>query len=97
MSERIAKLLHDAYERHAQTNGWETQAASRKHWDEVPEANRNTMIAMVDEILPGLLEEAFYNGFARGAFAEGLVMNCEPKRFNDWYREEYGGDHEDNE
>lgn len=90
MSERIAKLLHDAYERHAQTNGWETQAASRKHWDEVPEANRNTMIAMVDEILPGLMISAYAAGYILGVDdPEGRKYHWLVE-FHKWFRKEYG-------
>lgn len=41
--ECVVKKLHDCYEAAAVKNGWETQARSRKPWDEVPEENKQTM------------------------------------------------------
>ena len=41
--ERLCEVMHDAYEAAAAGNGWETQAASRKPWRDVPEANKATM------------------------------------------------------
>jgi len=90
MSEKITKMLHDAYERHALTNGWETQVASRKHWDDVPEANRNTMLAMVEEVLPSILEEAFDAGTI---FVTTDIYPYEDGSkapdFDEWYRINY--------
>jgi len=82
MSEKITKMLHDAYERHALTNGWETQVASRKHWEDVPEANRNTMLAMVEEIIPDLMKEAYYVGYELG-------LDKRPPWFDKWYEANY--------
>lgn len=41
--ERYCEVMHDAYEAAAVSAGWETQAASRKPWADVPEANKATM------------------------------------------------------
>jgi hypothetical protein len=83
-------MLHDAYERHALTNGWETQAASRKHWEDVPEANRNTMLAMVEEVLPSILEEAFDAGY--DSCSTAIYPYYDGSRapdFKEWYRVNY--------
>lgn len=45
------EVMHDAYERVAVVEGWETNPASRKPWSEVPEANKATMRAAVAALL----------------------------------------------
>lgn len=52
--EYLCELMHDAYEVAAADEGWETQAASRKPWSEVPEANKATMRAAVAALLKEL-------------------------------------------
>lgn len=52
--ERACEVMHDAYERAAVGAGWETQAASRKPWADVPEANKATMRAAVAALLAHL-------------------------------------------
>ena len=47
-------VMHDAYEKAALGAGWETNIASRKPWDEVPEANKATMRASVEALLKHL-------------------------------------------
>lgn len=47
--EGIAKAFHDTYERLAPEHGYETPEASA--WEEVPENNRNLMIAVVEVLL----------------------------------------------
>lgn len=49
--EEACEVMHDAYERAAVGAGWETNPASRKPWDGVPEANKVTMRAAVDALL----------------------------------------------
>lgn len=41
------RVMHDAYEKAAIKAGWETQPRSRVLWDDVPEANKETMRAAV--------------------------------------------------
>jgi hypothetical protein len=41
--ERLCERMHEAYEEAAVSEGWSTQASSRKPWSEVPDANRRTM------------------------------------------------------
>lgn len=89
MSESIARLLHEAYERQAVENGWETQVASRKFWDEVPEANRNTMIAMVEEVFPSLMISAYAAGYITGVDDPKGEKRHWMLEFHDWFRKEY--------
>lgn len=49
--EQVARWFHEAYERLAPQFQYSTRTASAKPWDEVPEANRNLMIATVTEVL----------------------------------------------
>lgn len=50
-AERIAKAFHEAYESLAPEHGYETRQASRKPWEEVPENNRELMVAVVEQLL----------------------------------------------
>lgn len=49
--EQLAEVAHDAYEAAAAGSGWQTQAASRKPWAEVPDANREATRAMIRAVL----------------------------------------------
>lgn len=49
--EEIAKEFHDVYERLAPEHSYETREESAKPWEEVPENNRNLMIAVVEELI----------------------------------------------
>ena len=49
--EQACIVMHDAYEKAAVGAGWETQAASRKPWADVPEANKATMRVAVEALL----------------------------------------------
>ncbi|MFJ6729371.1 hypothetical protein ACIQPQ_31165 [Streptomyces sp. NPDC091281] len=49
--ERIAQRFHEAYEDLAPSHGYETREASRKPWADVPEQNKNLMIAVVARLL----------------------------------------------
>ena len=50
-AELVARRFHEAYERLAPDFGYRTREASAKPWDEVPEQNRNLMIAVVRSLL----------------------------------------------
>lgn len=50
-AERIAKAFHEAYESLAPEHGYETREASAKPWEEVPENNRELMVAVVERLL----------------------------------------------
>lgn len=56
--EAACEVMHDAYERAAARAGWETQAASRKPWTDVPKANKATMRAAVGALLDWLAAPA---------------------------------------
>jgi hypothetical protein len=53
--EHLCEVMHNAYEKAAIGAGWETQAASRKPWASVPEANKQTMRAAVTALLAEVL------------------------------------------
>ena len=50
-SEDIARRFHETYERLAPEFGYETRKESAVPWEEVPEQNRNLMIAVVSNLL----------------------------------------------
>lgn len=45
LAERMARASHVIYNRMAAVNGWATQESTRVDFDELPDANRRTMIA----------------------------------------------------
>jgi hypothetical protein len=45
--EQACRVLHDAYEEAAIEHGWSTQKSSRVPWEDVPEANKQTMRSAV--------------------------------------------------
>lgn len=49
--EELAKKFHETYERLAPEYGYETRKDSAVPWDNVPERNKNLMIAVCTEIL----------------------------------------------
>lgn len=51
-AEALARRFHETYERLAPSFGYRTREASAKPWDEVPEDNRNLMIAVCAELFP---------------------------------------------
>jgi hypothetical protein len=55
--EPAAEFMHEAYEDAAVRYGWATQERSRVPWDEVPPANRATMLAAVRALLEWLDHE----------------------------------------
>lgn len=51
IAERIAAAFHESYERQAPEHGYSTRQESAVPWADVPESNRNLMIAVVDDLL----------------------------------------------
>lgn len=49
--ELVARAFHEAYEELAPSFGYETRRESAKPWTEVPERNRNLMVAVVKRLL----------------------------------------------
>lgn len=50
-AERIAQAFHETYERLAPAHHYETRKASAVPWEDVPEQNRNLMVAVVSDLL----------------------------------------------
>ena len=50
VDEAIAREFHEAYERLAPEHGYETRQESAVPWENVPEANRHLMAAVVREL-----------------------------------------------
>ena len=50
-AERIAQAFHENYEMLAPEHGYETRKASAVPWEDVPEQNRNLMIAVVRALI----------------------------------------------
>ena len=55
-AEELAMFMHDKYEYYAVKNGWKTQAQCRVAFNDLPDANKNTMICVAEHILE--LEES---------------------------------------
>lgn len=49
--EDLARLFHEAYERLAPEYGYKTREETAVSWSDVPDANKNLMIAVCKEIL----------------------------------------------
>ena len=47
----IARAFHEAYERLAPEHGYTTRPESAVAWEDVPLANRELMVEVVDELL----------------------------------------------
>lgn len=68
----VARRFHEAYERLAPTFGYETRPESAVPWEDVPEANRALMTAVVSEVEADLV--------ARLREAEARVQELERER-----------------
>jgi hypothetical protein len=82
-AERVARAFHEAYERLAPSFGYETREASARPWSEVPEQNRNLMVAVAGTLigegvitsLPGGSGGA--GGVAQAFYEEGVRIEVE--------------------
>jgi hypothetical protein len=72
MSEQLAKLFHETYERLAPTFGYETRKGSRVPWEEVPERNKKLMIAVAD-----LIELEYFSSRQAGDDDDDLSLGDE--------------------
>lgn len=82
--DEACEVMHDAYEIAALGAGWETNPASRKPWDEVPDANKATMRAAVSALLAALADQwgdsqrpVFSPAYVK-AHLRALAANCDP-------------------
>jgi len=57
-AEQIARRSHALYNRFAEMSGWSTQESTRVDWDDLPEANRATMVATFRGLLEAGVIEA---------------------------------------
>jgi len=48
---QMAKLFHETYERLAPEFGYKTREASAVPWEDVPDNNKNLMVAVASEIV----------------------------------------------
>jgi hypothetical protein len=82
-AEQIAQAFHERYERLAPSFGYRTREASAKPWSEVPERNRNLMVAvagaLVDEkvITPCSGDTTGAEGVAQAFYEEGVRLEVE--------------------
>ena len=53
-AEKLAQFFHDTYEHHAKAEGWNTQQGCKVEFDNLPEANRRTMIKTCMDVLDAL-------------------------------------------
>jgi hypothetical protein len=59
LAEAIARSSHETYERYAIAHGWQTQPSTRgRGFDDIPEANRLTMLATFRGLLEAGVIEA---------------------------------------
>jgi len=72
-AERIAQKFHEVYERLAPQFGYVTRKESAKPWAEVPENNRNLMIAVCEE-----LGREAYAGEAKPETVIGIPVRLDP-------------------
>jgi hypothetical protein len=70
MSEQLARLFHETYERLAPTFGYETRKGTAVPWEQVPTRNKNLMIAVAD-----VVEMQFFGGAANGESKDDLLGN----------------------
>ncbi len=46
----LAKFMHEVYEEKAVSHGWQTQKKCRVPFDDLPEKNKETMIAVAEQV-----------------------------------------------
>ena len=46
----LAEWLHDNYEELAKANDWQTQEITRVKFNDLPQANKDTMLALADRL-----------------------------------------------
>jgi hypothetical protein len=78
--ERLCAIHHDAYEAAARARGWSTNLARRCAWEDLPEANKDTMRAAMRCLLSHLygpvaqlVEPPAHNGLVVGSIPAGTT------------------------
>lgn len=59
--EQLAQLFHQFYEEEAPKHNYKTRATSRTTWDNVPDNNKNTMIATANRVIKKMFDEGWPN------------------------------------
>lgn len=72
MSEQLAKLFHETYERLAPTFGYETRKGSAVPWEQVPDRNKRLMIAVAD-----LIELQYFSAKQEGDSEDDIGLGDE--------------------
>jgi hypothetical protein len=81
--EDLARAFHETYERLAPKFGYRTREPSAKPWVEVPETNRNLMIAVCSVIRPEIEREAKVEAVAEAKRdACSLLGSADPRNSN---------------
>ena len=55
LADRLARLFHETYERYAPDFGYETRKDSAVPWEDVPQQNKDLMVAVADHVLDQVL------------------------------------------
>ena len=83
-AEELAKIMHNEYESEAIKNNWKTQENCRVPFEDLPEENKQTMIA----VAKGILEKvslaalcAYYN------WSDGIAIELFMEDFLDFLKE----------
>tara|TARA_R110000772_G_C13310282_1_gene440306 strand:+ start:36726 stop:37445 length:720 start_codon:yes stop_codon:yes gene_type:complete len=76
-SDALARKFHETYERLAPDFGYETRKESAVAWDDVPEKNKQLMIAVCNEIAPATSSDEHES--LMGELDEWIASGIEPK------------------
>jgi hypothetical protein len=89
-AEELAKFFHETYERLASEHGYETRKESAVPWEEVPENNKNLMIAVCQEALQRIRgkEDGWICGSCRTLLGltndDTTKCHCEDEHDREW-------------
>ena len=56
-AEELAKIMHNEYESEAIKNNWKTQENCRVPFEDLPEENKQTMLAVAKKVLANIASE----------------------------------------
>jgi hypothetical protein len=73
----VAKIILLEYERFAQKSGWETNKECRVAFNDLPEANRKTMIWVAESILERIKKEIEDKLLIKCECENGECPNCQ--------------------
>lgn len=73
--ERFARAFHETYERLAPSFSYQTREDSRKPWSDVPQNNKNLMVAVCAEVIDDLTDKLQRAEQAIALAAETIAHN----------------------